>query len=219
MHSVLFLCLQMYTFVDAHSYACHCIDLWMHILMPPTVYICWSIFSWLPLYITHVYSYIFGTTKLIIRTFNFQSFCSKIVVIMGHIFTAVRQIVHHQITIPPQIARVISLPMRIFYVACTGFFPTNVGTIYFFVAEWVALWRPITQKLKIGKIWYMIFHSIQHIPHPLCKYDHFWGGGGLHIIIWEKSWICSGLASLNSKLSYQRSCTIFINDVNKYRHM
>ena len=51
-------------------------------------------------------------------------------------------------------------------------------TTFFFVVEWLALWRSITQKLKIGRIWNIIFHSIQHIPHILCKDGHFWKGGG-----------------------------------------
>ena len=47
-----------------------------------------------------------------------------------------------------------------------------------FFVEWVALWWPITQKLKIGKFWNMIIHSIQHIPHLLCKDGYFWRWGG-----------------------------------------
>ena len=34
----------------------------------------------------------------------------------------------------------------------------------------------ITQKLKIGKIWYMIFYLFQYIAHLLCRYVHFRGG-------------------------------------------
>ena len=45
-------------------------------------------------------------------------------------------------------------------------------------------WQPITQKLQIGKILNMIFHSIQHIPLLLCKDGHFWGGE-LRILSWE----------------------------------
>ena len=49
------------------------------------------------------------------------------------------------------------------------FFPVNLATLNnFFVAEWVALWRPITWKLKIGKILKIIFYLLQHIPHLLC---------------------------------------------------
>ena len=33
----------------------------------------------------------------------------------------------------------------------------------------------ITQKIKIGKIWFMIFHSFQHCGHLSCKNGHFWG--------------------------------------------
>ena len=47
----------------------------------------------------------------------------------------------------------------------------------------------ITQKLKFGD---MIFHLIQHITHLLCKYGHFWGGGGggvagLHILLCDRA--------------------------------
>ena len=35
----------------------------------------------------------------------------------------------------------------------------------------------ITQKIKIGKIWKLIFHSIQHCEHLKCKYGHFRGDG------------------------------------------
>ena len=35
-----------------------------------------------------------------------------------------------------------------------------------------------SKKYKIGKIWYLIFHSVQHIPHFSCKDGHFWAGGG-----------------------------------------
>ena len=34
----------------------------------------------------------------------------------------------------------------------------------------------ITQKIKIAKIWNIIFHSFQHIAHLSCKYGHFWRG-------------------------------------------
>ena len=69
-------------------------------------------------------------------------------------------------------------------------FSVNLATFeyLFFVAEWLPLWRPITEKLKIGKIWNMIFHSFQHIAHLLWKYGHFWGGcGGLHILLCDRA--------------------------------
>ena len=30
------------------------------------------------------------------------------------------------------------------------------------------------QKLKVAKIWKLIFHSFQHVTHLLCKSGHFW---------------------------------------------
>ena len=58
-------------------------------------------------------------------------------------------------------------------------------TFFLFAVEWVALWLPKTQKLKIGKFWNLIFHSHQHIPHLLCKDNHLWGKVGLLILSWE----------------------------------
>ena len=42
-----------------------------------------------------------------------------------------------------------------------------------------------TQKIKIEKIWKLIFHSYQQCAHMSCKYGLFWGerGRGLHILI------------------------------------
>ena len=34
--------------------------------------------------------------------------------------------------------------------------------------------KTITRKIKIGKIWNLIFHLIQPIPDHSCKFDHFW---------------------------------------------
>ena len=53
----------------------------------------------------------------------------------------------------------------------------------FLVQKWPKL--SITRKVKIGKIWIMIFHSIQHILHLLCKDSHFRGvgEGGLHTLL------------------------------------
>ena len=31
----------------------------------------------------------------------------------------------------------------------------------------------ITRKIKIWKIWNLIFHSFQNIPHLSCKFEHF----------------------------------------------
>ena len=48
---------------------------------------------------------------------------------------------------------------------------------WFCTQNWTKNWRilstktNISQKLKIGKL---IFHSLKHIPHLSCKYDHFW---------------------------------------------
>ena len=47
-----------------------------------------------------------------------------------------------------------------------------------------------THKIKIGKIWSMIFLSVQHIPHlSLKREQNLWGEGaeGLHILSWEKA--------------------------------
>ena len=54
-------------------------------------------------------------------------------------------------------------------------FPCKFGHFWtiFVVADWLHIWRPITQKLKIGN---MIFHSFQHIAHLLCKDSHFGSG-------------------------------------------
>ena len=49
------------------------------------------------------------------------------------------------------------------------------------------LWKKIVIKLKNENF---IFHSVQHIPHLLCKDGHFWRGQGwpgLHTVNWEKS--------------------------------
>ena len=51
-----------------------------------------------------------------------------------------------------------------------------------------------TRKIKIGKIWNLIFLSIQHIPHLSCKFEHFWKKE-LYFLV--KYWIMS------SKLNYQ----------------
>ena len=41
----------------------------------------------------------------------------------------------------------------------------------------------IIQKIKIGKIWKLIIHSIQHCAHLSSKYGHFWGGEGEGVCI------------------------------------
>ena len=41
----------------------------------------------------------------------------------------------------------------------------------------------ISQKLKIAKIWKLILHLFQHIPHLLYKFDHFWKKNVVHEFI------------------------------------
>ena len=50
-------------------------------------------------------------------------------------------------------------------------FPVNLVTFeeFIFCASFVTSLANITRKLKIGKIWDMIFHSLQHIAHLLCR--------------------------------------------------
>ena len=45
----------------------------------------------------------------------------------------------------------------------------------------------ITRKIKIGKF---TFYSVQHngqFGHLSCKYGHFSGEGGLHILTWDRA--------------------------------
>ena len=58
----------------------------------------------------------------------------------------------------------------------------------FFVAQWLHLWRSITLKLKIGKIWYMIFHSFQHIAHFSCtqRWPLLMGRGVCISLLWTR---------------------------------
>ena len=71
-------------------------------------------------------------------------------------------------------------------------FPENLAAFeenLIFWAHFWTFWTPITRKLKIGKTWYMVFLSFQHIAHLLCKDGHFWvrGREALYILSWEKS--------------------------------
>ena len=59
----------------------------------------------------------------------------------------------------------------------------------FFYSKLVYFWwilspkLTIAQKLKIWKIWKLMFLSIQRCAHISCKYGHFWGGA--HIFSWK----------------------------------
>ena len=80
--------------------------------------------------------------------------------------------------------------------------------IYFFVAVWLSLWPLITQKLKIGKIWYMILHSIQHYRNLSWNIGPLLRGEGLLILSREKSDTpdrCSFI-SLTVKIFSQLEC-------------
>ena len=63
--------------------------------------------------------------------------------------------------------------------------------IIVFVAEWVALWRPITQKTKFTlEIWFFIQFSIFPIFYVKMTITHFWGGrgrGDMHIHICDRA--------------------------------
>ena len=67
-------------------------------------------------------------------------------------------------------------------------FPVKLATseenLIFCTSFWT-FWTAKTHKLKIGKIWDIIFHSFLHIAHLLCKDGHFWRGevGGVCITL------------------------------------
>ena len=57
----------------------------------------------------------------------------------------------------------------------------------------------VSKQIKIGKIWILIFYSIQHCAHLSCKYGHFWRVG-----------VCISLVGKNPTTlltkSYMRPC-------------
>ena len=87
-----------------------------------------------------------------------------------------------------------------------GYFCTT-----FFLASLVTSWATISQKIKLGKIWNRIFHSFQHIAHLLCKDSHFWEGGGMHILTWDRVYLAFTnpmLALLGKNITWLCDCVV-----------
>ena len=77
----------------------------------------------------------------------------------------------------------------------------------FLLQKWPKM--TITQKIKIGKIWNLIFLSIQPIPDLSCTLDHFWKK--YMTFYFDVSWYHSYME--RNKLFFFKSDQIYMKDL------